>query len=217
MGMIQPNMGTKKSTVPAPIGPGAVSLASALFSKVQRRVLGVLFGNPDRSFYANEVIGLADSGTGAVQRELSKLASVGLITARRQGNQKHYQANSESPVYSELRGLVVKTFGVGDIVRASLAPLSQQIRAAFIFGSIAKAQDTAGSDVDVLIVSDTLAYADIFSALEQTSQALGRTVNPTIYSFKEFTRRANDGKAFITRVMQQPKIWLIGDEDGLAA
>ncbi len=195
----------------------AGGLASALFSKVQQRVLGVLFGNPGRSFYANEIIAIAESGTGAVQRELTKLVAVGLITARRQGNQKHYQANLVSPVYNELRGLVLKTFGLADIVRAALAPLIPQIRAAFIFGSIAKGQDTAGSDVDLLVVSDSLTYAEVFSALEQASQDLGRTVNPTVYSQREFTRRVNDGKAFVTRVMRQPKIWLIGDEHGLAA
>jgi predicted nucleotidyltransferase len=213
--MIEPNMGIQRidlrSTRLRPAG-----LANALFSKVQQRVLGVLFGNPGRSFYANEIIALAASGTGAVQRELTKLAEAGLVTVRRQGNQKHYQANSGSPVYNELRGLVLKGFGLADIVRGGLAPLGRQIRAAFIFGSVAKGQDTAGSDVDVLVVSDSLTYADIYSALEQSSQGLGRTVNPTVYTAREFTRRIYDGKAFLTRIMKQPKIWLIGDEHGLA-
>jgi predicted nucleotidyltransferase len=195
----------------------SAGLANALFTKVQQRVLGVLFGSSGRSFYANEIIALAESGTGAVQRELAKLAAAGLVTVRRQGNQKHYQANSISPVYSEIRGLVLKTFGLGDVVRAALAPLTPQIRAAFIFGSIAKAQDTAGSDIDLLVVSDSLTYADIFSALEQASQDLGRTVNPTVYSLREFARRVKEGKAFVARVMNQPKVWLIGDEHGLAA
>jgi predicted nucleotidyltransferase len=136
---------------------------------------------------------------------------------RWQGNQKHYQANSFSPVYSELRGLVLKTFGLGDVVRAALAPLTPQIRAAFIFGSIAKVQDTADSDIDLFVVSDSLTYADIFSALEQASHDLGRPVNPTVYSLREFTRRVKEGKAFVARVMNQPKVWLIGDEHGLAA
>src|ERR1700733_16314924 len=135
MGRIPPNMGMKSHATPASHRASA-GLANALFTKVQQRVLGVLFGNPGRSFYANEIIALAGSGTGAVQRELAKLAAVGLVTVRRQGNQKHYQANSISPVYSELRGLVLKTFGLGDVVRAALAPLTPQIRAAFIFGSI---------------------------------------------------------------------------------
>ena len=215
--MINPNMGIKRSTAATPSRSASAGLANALFTKVQQRVLGVLFGNSGRSFYANEIIALAESGTGAVQRELAKLAAAGLVTVRRQGNQKHYQANSTSPVYSELRGLVLKTFGLGDVVRAALAPLTPQIRAAFIFGSIAKVQDTADSDIDLLVVSDSLTYADVFSALEHASQDLGRTVNPTVYSLREFTRRVKEGKAFVARVMNQPKVWLIGDEHGLAA
>jgi predicted nucleotidyltransferase len=216
MGMINPNMGLKSQPTSAE-RRADVGLADALFTKVQQRVLAVLFGNSGRSFYANEIIALAESGTGAVQRELAKLAAVGLITMRRQGNQKHYQANALSPVFNELRGLVLKTFGLADIVRTALSPLAPRIRAAFIYGSVAKAQDTATSDVDLMVVSDTVTYADVFSALEKVSSDLGRTVNPTVYTVQEFDRRVYDGKAFVTRVMKQPKLWLIGDERGLAA
>jgi predicted nucleotidyltransferase len=214
--MINPNMGLKSQPTSAD-RRADVGLADALFTKVQQRVLAVLFGNSGRSFYANEIIALAESGTGAVQRELAKLAAVGLITMRRQGNQKHYQANALSPVFDELRGLVLKTFGLADIVRTALSPLAPQIRAAFVYGSVAKAQDTATSDVDLMVVSDTVTYADVFSALEKVSSDLGRTVNPTVYTVREFDRRVHDGKAFVTRVMKQPKLWLIGDERGLAA
>jgi predicted nucleotidyltransferase len=214
--MINPNMGLKSQPTSAE-RRADVGLADALFTKVQQRVLAVLFGNSGRSFYANEIIALAESGTGAVQRELAKLAAVGLITMRRQGNQKHYQANALSPVFDELRGLVLKTFGLADIVRTALSPLAPQIRAAFVYGSVAKAQDTATSDVDLMVVSDTVTYADVFSALEKVSSDLGRTVNPTVYTVQEFDRRVHDGKAFVTRVMKQPKLWLIGDERGLAA
>ena len=206
--MINPNMGLKSRSI---------GLADALLTKVQQRVLAVLFGNPGRSFYANEIIALAESGTGAVQRELAKLTAVGLITMRPQGNQKHYQANALSPVFDELRGLVLKTFGLADIVRTALWPLAPQIRAAFVYGSVAKSQDTATSDVDLMVVSDSLTYADIFSAMEKVSHDLGRTVNPTVYTVQEFDRRVHDGKAFVARVMKQPKLWLIGDERGLAA
>jgi predicted nucleotidyltransferase len=170
--------------------------------KVQQRVLAVLFGNSGRSFYANEIIALAESGTGAVQRELAKLAAVGLITMRRQGNQKRYPANTLSPVFDELRGLVLKTFGLADIVRTALSPLAPQIRAAFAYGSVAKARDTATSDVDLMVVSDTVTYADVFSALEKVSSDLGRTVNPTVYTVHEFNRGVHDGKASVTRVMK---------------
>lgn len=189
------------------------SIADALFSKVRQRVLAILFGTPDRSFYTNEVIGLAQSGAGAVQRELTDLAAAGLLTVRKQGNQKHFQANAASPVFAELRGLVLKTMGLADVLRAALAPVAPQIAQAFVFGSIAKQLDTAGSDVDLLVVSDTLGYGDVFTALEGASQTLGRTINPALYSATDFRVRLQGDNAFINRVMQQPKIWLIGQEE----
>ena len=143
-----------------PRPPANSSLADALFPKVRQRVLAVLFGNPTRSFYANEVIALAGSGSGAVQRELARLSQAGLLTVSRQGNQKHYQANADAPVFTELRGLVLKTSGLADVLRSALLPLAPQISAAFVFGSVANQQDTAQSDIDVLVVSASLGYAN---------------------------------------------------------
>ncbi len=192
-------------------------LADALFAKVQQRVLAVLFGNPRRSFYANEVIGLARSGTGAVQRELARLEASGLVTVTRVGKQKHYQANAGSPLFEELRALVLKTVGLADVLRAVLAPVSRSIRAAFVYGSIAKGQDTAASDIDLMVISDSLTYPDLFAVLEAASAQLGRKVAPTIYSPKELSRRVKQDNAFVTRVLAQPKLWLIGSERDLAA
>ena len=191
------------------------SAADALFPAVRQRVLAVLFGSPDRSFYANELIALARSGTGAVQRELASLLAAGLVTVRDQGNQKHYQANAASPVFTELRGLVLKTVGLADVLRAALAPLEDQVAAAFVYGSVARQQDTAASDVDVLIVSDALGYAEVFGALEGAAQTLGRTINPTLYTRAELARRRAQDNAFVTRVLDQPRIWLMGDEEVL--
>lgn len=190
-------------------------MASALFPKVRQRVLAVLFGNPGRSFYANEVIALAQSGTGAVQRELAGLAAAGLLTVKRQGNQTHYQANAEAPVFTELRGLVLKTMGLADVLRVALTPLAPQIAQAFVYGSVAKQQDTAASDIDVMIVSEDLGYADVFGALENATATLGRKVNPTLYTPAEMAKRINNDNAFVTRVLRQPKIWLIGNEEAL--
>ena len=192
-------------------------MADALFPKGRQRVLAVLFGNPGRSFYANEVIALAQSGTGAVQRELAALSEAGLITITWQGNQKHYQANAAAPIFEELRGLVLKTMGLADVLLAALAPLATQISLAWVYGSVAKRQDTAQSDVDVMIVSDSLGYADVFGALEGAAVSLGRKVNPAIYLPAELARRIAQDNAFVTRVLEQPKIWLIGNEDQLRA
>ncbi|NDP40233.1 MAG: transcriptional regulator [Rhodoferax sp.] len=198
-----------------PKPPSSASMADALFPKVRQRVLAVLFGTPDRSFYANEVIALAQSGTGAVQRELAGLSGAGLLIVSKQGNQKHYQANADAPVFAELRGLVLKTVGLADVLRAALVPLGRDINLAFVYGSVAKQQDTAQSDIDVMIVSPSLGYADVFGALENATTTLGRKVNPTLYTPADLAKRIQQDNAFVTRVLQQPKIWLIGTEDQL--
>jgi predicted nucleotidyltransferase len=207
--MIDPNMGSSDNVTEE------TGLADALFPRVRQRVLALLFGNPDRSFFSNEVVALAQSGTGAVQRELASLSQAGLLTVTSRGNQKHYRANKAAPVFKELHGLILKTSGLVDILRSALAPLASQIEAAFVYGSVAKRTDTASSDVDVMIVSDTLSYADVFSALESTTGRLGRTVNPTLYSRAEFDKRIKQNNAFATRVLKQDKIWLIGSKEAL--
>jgi len=205
-------MGTKSKTPAAPAG-----LADVLFSGTQQRVLGWLFGQPQRSYYANELIGLAGSGSGAVQRELKRLEQSGLVTVHTVGNQKHYQANPASPIFAELCGIVQKTVGLAEPLRAALAPLAKKIKAAFVYGSVARREDTATSDIDLMLVSDKLTYADVFEALETAGARLGRTVNPTIYTRKELARRRAEDNVFVTRVLAQPKLWLVGGEDDLAA
>jgi predicted nucleotidyltransferase len=187
-------------------------IADALFPKVRQRVLAVLFGAPERSFYANEIINMAQSGAGAVQRELADLSAAGLLTVRQIGKQKHYQANRASPVAAELRSLVLKTVGLADVLRTALAPLVERIELAFVFGSIAKQEDSAASDVDLLMVSKDLGYGDVLAALEPASQTLGRAINPSLYTPTDFMSRRQKDNAFITRVLKQPKIWLIGNE-----
>jgi predicted nucleotidyltransferase len=206
-----PNMGMRSSTAPRRTG-----LADALFSRGRQRLLGLLFGQPSRSFYATELIGLAGIGSGAVQRELANLAQSGLVTVRAVGNQKHYQANPESPIFEELRGIAEKTVSLADPLREALAPLASQIHAAFVYGSIAKRTDTSGSDIDLMLLSDQVTYADVFATLEEASSRLGRKVNPTILTSKEFFKRVKAEEAFLTRVLAQPKVWIIGGESDLA-
>ena len=208
LGINIPKMGMKSNTPSM-----QTSLADALFSGTQQRVLGLIFGQPERSFYATELIGLTGAGSGAVQRELASLANAGLLTVTTQGNQKHYKANTDAPVFSELRSLVLKTSGLVDVLRAVLVPVASQIQAAFVYGSVAKRQDTATSDIDLLVVSDTLAYADLFSALESASARLGRQINPTLYSHTEFSKRLRQRSAFATRVLGQDKLWVIGNDE----
>jgi predicted nucleotidyltransferase len=207
-------MGIKPDT---PTRVKSVSIADALFSRVQQRVLAVLYGNPSRSFFASEIIRLAGSGSGAVQRELARLEAAGLVTVDQLGRQRHYRANSAAPVFEELRGIVLKTFGLVDRLRLELAPRARDIRAAFIFGSVAKREDSASSDIDLLVVSDDLAYADLFALLEPVSTHVGRVVNPTLFTTTELESRLRSNNAFLTRILQQPKLWVIGGEDVFSA
>ena len=205
---------TAKSRKPPRAG---TTLADALFSSTQQRVLALLFGQPDRSFYASELIRMASAGSGAVQRELVKLEQSGLVTVRRVGSQKHYQANPASPLFEELRGIVWKTVGLAEPLREALKPLAAEIIAAFVYGSVAKRKDTARSDIDLLIVSDKLDYATVYAALEPFRETLHREVNPTVYGRQDVAKRLKKGNAFLRRVFDQPKLWIIGSESDLAA
>jgi predicted nucleotidyltransferase len=211
LGMIEPSLGFGMTALPAP-STGRTSIADALFTGTQQRVLALLFGQPRNSFYANEVIARVRSGSGAVQRELARLVQSELVTVQLHGRQKHYQANAHSPIFAELCSLVQKTMGLADPLRDALAPLAHRIQGAFVYGSVAKRQDTASSDIDLMILSSDVDYADVFGTLEALTQRLGRTVNPTIYSPRELAQRIERGDAFIKRVLEQDKIWLIGDD-----
>jgi predicted nucleotidyltransferase len=186
-------------------------LASALFTATQQRVLGVLFGQPERDFYGNELISLSAGGAGAIHRELKRLAQAELVTVTKVGNQKHYRANPESPIFRELCDIVLKTVGLADPLRKALNKIAGQIDAAFIYGSVAKRSDTARSDIDVMVISDTLSYADLFDALETSATVIGRSVNPTVYTRKEWAKRVAEKNSFVVRVLAQSKIWLMGD------
>lgn len=190
------------------------ALADALFTSTQQRALALLFGQPDRSFFVTEVIALADSGRGAVQRELGRLAQSGLVTVTKIGNQKHYQANRESPLFEELCSIVKKTVGLQAPVQAALEPLADEIRLALIYGSIAKQSDTAASDIDLLLVSDELTLEKVYAALTPVEKLLARPVNPTLYTSKEFAHRRKTKNPFLTRVLSGPNIVLMGSVDG---
>jgi predicted nucleotidyltransferase len=190
-------------------------LADALLTKTQQRILGALFGQPERSFYASELIRDARTGSGAAQRELAKLEESGLLVTHRVGNQKHYQANPASPLFTDLRNIVLKTVGLVEPLRQALKPIESEIRAAFVYGSVAKGSDQATSDIDLMVVSDTLSYGDVFGALDKVSRRLGRTVSPTVYSNAEFSKRTKADNAFVNRVLEGPKVWVIGVGDSV--
>lgn len=189
-------------------------LAGALFTTTQQRVLSLLFGQPRRSFFTREVIGLIGAGTGGVQRELKRLVGAGLVVQTSVGNQKHYQANSGSPIFAELCSIVRKTLGVRAELVSAFRPLVDDVIEAFIFGSVAREEDTAQSDVDVLIVSDSLGLEDVYSAMASAEQRLGRRVSPTLYSDAEFQRRKREKNSFVAKILAGPVVVIVDRRHG---
>jgi predicted nucleotidyltransferase len=191
------------------------AIASALFTPVQQRVLGLLFGQPQRRFQSAELIRLARGGTGAVHRQLQRLEAAGLVVVSHEGNQKYYMARQDSPVFPELHGLIQKTVGVAEPLRAALEPVSKQIQVAFVYGSVAKGNERAGSDLDLLIVSDTLTYPEAYEALQEAEAAIARTVNPTVMTPEEWRKKRTAPDSFAKRIAAQPKLFVLGDEHAL--
>ncbi len=190
----------------------SVSISSALFSKVQQRVLALIFGHPERSFYTSEIVRHVHSGTGAVERELSRLQRSGLVCVERIGNQKHFRANPESPVFGELQSIVLKTVGLTEPLRKALEPYSNKIKAAFVYGSVAKGSDTAQSDIDVMVIGDELSYSDLYSALQDAEDLLQRKVSPLFLSVKDWKRKASQNDSFANKVKTQPKLFIFGSQ-----
>ncbi|WP_395120675.1 nucleotidyltransferase domain-containing protein [Rhodanobacter sp. FW102-FHT14D06] len=164
-----------------------------------------------------ELIQTTGAGSGAVQREVARLAGSDLLTMEPVGNQKRYRANPAAPIHAELASIVRKTFGLVAPLRESLAPLASRISVAFVYGSVAKGTDTAASDIDLMLVSDALAYADVMAALHPLIEHLGREINPTLYTRAELRKRLAAGNSFVTRVLAQPRLWVIGSEHDLTA
>jgi predicted nucleotidyltransferase len=190
-------------------------IADALFTKTQQRVLGLLYGRPDKTFYTTEIMRSAKIGRGTISRELDRLALSGLINVSKQGNQRHYQAKADNPVFDELVSIIKKTFGLADVIRAALLPVTEQINWAFIYGSIAKGEATSASDVDLMVVSPSLAYTEIMALLPEAEQTINRPINPSIYTAEQIKQKMQANNVFVSRVMQQNKIWIKGSEDDI--
>jgi len=190
-------------------------MADALFTGTQQRVLALLFGQPERSFFTQELINLTGGGSGAVQRELARLQASGLIVQTVLGNQKHYQANADAPIFAELRDITAKMLGPVDTLRRALLPLDDALHLALLYGSVAKRSDTAHSDFDVLLVSDTLTLEQVYAALKPAERQLGRAVSPTLYTLAEFRKRLDERNPFLTKLLAGETKALIGDKHAL--
>lgn len=193
--------------------PVRTSIAGALFTNTQQRVLALLFGQPERSFFTKELIDLAGVGSGGVQRELARLQQSGLVTLTAMGNRKHYQANPDAPIFAELCGIARKMLGPAEVLRETLAPLADALPLALLYGSVASGRDTARSDLDVLLVSDALTLEQVYEALAPAEQQLGRPVSPTLYTREEFQRRLEQHNPFLLKLLAGETVALMGDKD----
>ncbi len=212
-GMIAPNMGKKVTGIALQATPS--SIADVLFTPVQQRLLALLYGQPQRKYQSNEIIRLVNAGTGAVHRALTRMAAAGLVSVESVGNQKHYQANTASPVFEELSGLVRKTVGLRIPLQAALEPLAERIVAAFVYGSVARGTERQGSDIDLLVIADDINYAQLYEALPQAEAALGRPINPTVMTIEEWQRKLASADSFAARIAAQPRLFILGDENAL--
>jgi len=211
------NTVTKKGTIVSKMSTSGNSsnLSASLFGKTRRAVLSLLYSQADEAFYLRQIARAAGGGLGAVQRELRQLSDAGIIQRTAKGRQVYYQANPKCPIFPELKSLMVKTAGVGDILRSALAPLVDRIAVAFIYGSIAHGEEYRDSDVDVLIIGNAT-FAEVVDALSPAQETLGREINPTVYPPTEFESKVAEGHHFLKSVLSEGKIYLIGDEDQLA-
>ena len=156
-------------------------LADVLFGRTRGAILALLYGHVDESFYTRQIAREVNASVGAIQRELETLAKIGIIKRSSVGNQVFYQVNKDAPVFPEMRGLVSKTVGAISVLRSALKPISNQIVVAFIYGSVAREEETAQSDVDLIIIGEAT-LEDALSHLSGVEKTLGRAISPSMYS-----------------------------------
>ena len=181
------------------------NLANALFTRTQQRVLGLLYGHPGRSFYTREIIRSTGMGVATIKRELDRMTAAGILTLRRQGNQLHYQANPDCPLFQELRSITRKSFGIADVLKSVLEPLADRIMRAFVYGSIASGKDSATSDIDLMLIGD-VGLTEAVTALYPAQSVLSREINPRVYSPAEWQDMLRQNDAFATEVLAKPRL-----------
>ena len=185
-------------------------LGEALFTKTQRRVLGLLYTRPDRSYYTNEILRSTGMGVATIRRELDRMVAAGILTLRRQGNQHHYQANPDCPIYQELVWIVRKTFGIVDQLSKALEPIADHIEWGFVFGSVASGKESASSDIDLMLIGD-IGFAEAATALHSAQGTLSREINTKVYRSDEWSLLLKKKDAFIREVLQRTRLDVIGN------
>jgi len=191
------------------------NLSAALFGQTRRTLLALLYGHPDEAYYLRQLARAGGLGLGGVQREVNRLAEAGILRRTVRGHQVYYQANSECPVFAELKGLMVKTSGAADVLREALAPLADRIKAAFIYGSMARSQQTNASDLDLMVIG-AVSFGEVVATLNTAQELIHREINPTVYSPAEFRSKLKARHHFLSSVLRNEKVFVVGDEYELA-
>jgi predicted nucleotidyltransferase len=187
------------------------TLSSVLFTEYRSRVLGLLLLHPERTYYLREIARITATVPGTLKREMDKLLEVGLLTVQKVGNQNHYQANRDCPIYEDLANVLRKTSGLSDVLTAALIPISEKLQSAFVFGSVASGKVNAKSDIDLLLIGE-VRYSEVVPLLHPLQEQLGREINPKIFAVKEWNQLLEDNGAFAKDVMSKPKLFIFGGE-----
>lgn len=188
--------------------------ATLLFGAYRRDVLSRLLLHPEESLHVRELARALGKPPGTLLRELNALTAAGVLARWPVGNQVHFQANPDCPIYEDLRNILKKTVGVADVLREALAPLGGKVNAAFVYGSVARGDERARSDLDVMVVGDA-SFGDVVAALAPVQESLRREVNPNVYPALEFRKKLAAGDPFLKRVLAERKIFIVGGEGDL--
>ena len=187
-------------------------LMDLLFGSYRQRILGTLLLHPEQTYHVRELARMTNTTAGTLHKELSRLAESGLLLREKQGNQIRYQANRQCPIYSELASVFRKTTGLADVITAAIQPLAANIELALIFGSVARGEETAASDIDLLVVGN-VGFAELVKALYPAQKALAREINPVVLSQAEYQQRIASNDSLIQQIQSQPTITLLGSSE----
>jgi predicted nucleotidyltransferase len=186
------------------------TLGDLLFGQTRGRVLALLYGHPDQLYFVRQISRHVGTSVGTVQRELETLSQFGLADRSVSGRQVYYKANRSHPAFAETHSLIAKTVGVFQLLGSALAPFAKRVSLAFVYGSMARQEEHAGSDVDLMIVGD-VSLDELLTQLAPVEHAIGRPINPTLYTPNEFRSKLESANHFLRSVMRGEKVLLVGD------
>jgi len=194
------------------MGTKTKDISAALFPGTKRKILALFFLNPDQEYYFSEVVRLTGTRQGVIQRELRSLTEAEILTSEKRGRQKFYSVNRKHPIFQDLRNIIFKTYGVIGRIGEALEPLAEQIKVAFVYGSFARGEEVSGSDLDLFVIGN-LRLDELVSSLSSAEHAIGREINPTLFSSTEFQKKWSQKNHFLKSVAKSEREFVIGSED----